>query len=180
MTKQIARKCFAGAGSVAVLAAAWIGATMLRPPVSKAFTLIEMPATVFPEVSAAAGQNIMVCANNMAGDGSVRALIGLLDVADSTRFVPGTTPTAVSLDVNKGSCALLLPAVQTTVNADIIAIRTGIPAIFFQTGTQAHGGGGGAGKTFNASVQLVGPNGAITVLPPAFSANLLLPAVQLP
>src|SRR5690349_8834742 len=108
MKLQISRKYFAGAGSVALLAAAWIGASLVRPTPSNAFTLIEMPAWVFPEVTANADQNFQVCANNMAGDGSVRMIIGVLDIADSTRFLPGTTPMTVDLNPSRGSCVALL------------------------------------------------------------------------
>jgi hypothetical protein len=183
MKLQISRKYFAGAGSLAVLAAAWFGATLLRPQVSKAFTLIEMPAWVFPEITANPGQNIMACANNLGGDGSVDMIIAVLDVADSSKFLAGTTPTRVALNPSKGSCALLLPAVQTTANGDLLpAVRTGIPVIFLgnQAGTHSSGGGGGAGKGILASIQLVGPNGAVTATTPTFNPNLLLPAVNLP
>jgi hypothetical protein len=182
MTLNNVRKYVAGAGSVAVLATLWIAASLIRPPASKAITGVEMPAWVFPPIAAAAGQNFMVCANNLTGDGSVRVLIGLLDVADSSRFLPGTTPMSMTLDANKGSCSLLLPAVQVTTGALVPAVRSGIPAVFYQTGgsTNAAGGGGGAGRGLLASVQLVGPNGTVTMVTPTLMPNLLLPAVSLP
>ena len=138
-----------------------------------------MPAFVFPAITAQSNENMMLCTNNLAGDGSVRVLIGLLDVADSTRFVHGTTPITASLDQQKGGCSLLLPAVHPAAAALAPApARTGIPAIFL-TGAHSAGGGGGAGKGLVSSLQLVAADGSVRFLTtPTLMDGVSLPAAN--
>ena len=180
-TRVLRKKWFAGGCSAAALAGIWFGTAVFRPSVSKAITAVEMPAFVFPEVTAQSNENLMLCTNNLLGDGSVRVLIGLLDVADSTHFVAGTTFLNTSLDRQKGGCSLLLPAVHPT--AGTLApppARTGIPVIFVVgPGVSAAGGGGGAGRGLLSSVQLVEADGSVRlVMSPTLMDRVGLPAVQ--
>jgi hypothetical protein len=180
MNRLVIRKWLAGGVSVSAAAGLWIGAALVRPSVSKAITAVEMPAYVFPEVTFTSGQKLMVCTNNLLGDGSVRALIGLLDVADSSRLVPGTTTTSVALDAHRGGCALLLPAVRPTVDAlTAVPVTTGIPAVFLIGLNSASGGGGGAGRGLISSAQVVEADGSVRLLiTPTLMERVGLPAVQ--
>lgn len=166
-----------GAGcSSAALAGMWMLTAMVHPSVSKAITMVEMPALVFPAVTAQPNESLMLCTNNLFGDGSVRTLIGLLDVADSSRFVRGTTGIPGSLDLRKGGCVVLLPAVMPEVGALApVPARTGIPVIFV-AGANANAPGS---KGLVASVQLVTADGSVRhVTTPTMVDRVLLPAVQ--
>jgi len=154
---------------------------MVHPSVGNAFTLIERPALVFPEITAQSNENIVLCTNNMATNASVQAVVGLVDVADSTRFLRGTTPVSASLDPQKGGCFLLLPAIHPTVDNAVLPARTGTPVIFIggADANSATGGGGGAAKGLVSSVQLVGADGSVKVVTtPTSIDKMLLPAVQ--
>jgi len=166
------------------MAGIWFGAAAIfRPSVGKAFTLIERTAYVFPEITAGSTEKLMLCTNNLTGDGSVSLLIGLLDVADSTRFL--ATPVSAPLNPQQGGCSLLLPAVQVTAATGALTTpaRTGIPVVFIMGGgANAYSvGGGGAGKGLLSSVQLVEADGSVKLITTAsLMDGLLVPAVNLP
>ena len=182
--KTVCKKWFAVAASAAAVAGLWFGAAIFHPSVSKAFTLIERTGFIFPEITAQSSERLMLCTNNLTGDGSVNVMIGLLDVADSTHFLAGTSPVSASLDPQRGGCSLLLPAVnQPAATALTAPARTGIPVIFIMgPGANANaGGGGGAGKGLVSSLQLVEADGSVRVLTtPVLMDTVGLPAVQLP
>ena len=165
--------------STAALAGVCLVTAMVHPQAARAITMVEMPALVFPEITAQANENIMLCVNNLTGDGSVRALIGLLDVADSSRFVRGTTSVPGSFDARKGACVLLLPAVRPT--TDVLAppaARTGIPVIYLTGAPSPNGAASVAGRGLLASVQLVAADGSVRlVVTPTLANGLLLPAI---
>jgi len=77
----------------------------------------------------------MLCLNNMA-DGPVGALIGLLDVADSTRARSPLTP--ISLAAHQGAC-LNLPITTTTADANSNA-HSAIAAVWVSNGSGADRG----------------------------------------
>jgi hypothetical protein len=182
MERTIVRsKWFATASSAVAMAGLWFGVAIFRPSTGKAFTLIERSGFIFPEVTVQGSDKLMLCTNNLTGNGNTQVLIGLLDVADSTRFLAGTSPVSASLNAQQGGCSLLLPAVQTT--AGILApVRTGIPVVFIMGGgSNQSGGGGGAGKGLLSSLQLLSGDGSVRLITtPTLMDGLLLPAVQLP
>lgn len=135
------------------------GTAMFHPSVSKAFTLIEKPAYLFPEVTTQPGQQLMFCTNNMAGDGSVDVLIGLVSVDDSTHFVAGTQPVTMSLNPEQGGCGLLLPR-KPGGGQD----TTGMPIIVLGRNVGSATGGGGAGKGLVSSVQLIDADGSVKLV----------------
>ena len=176
--KMTIDKCFRAACVAVPVAGLCLGISMMRPTVSRAFTLIERTAFVFPEITAQANENVMVCTNNLTGDGSVRAIIGVLDVADSTRFLPGTSPLVTSLDPRKGGCVLLLPAVHTAGTLTPPPARTGIPVIFLAGPETSNGGGAAMGKGLVSSAQLVEADGSVRVATaPTMVENVALPAL---
>jgi hypothetical protein len=155
------------AGSVAAVALCLIGSIAV-PRAVKAFTLIEMPAWVFPEITVEPSQVPMLCANNM-GDGSVRGLIGLLNVADATASV--TPLQAVAFGPHQGTC-MLLPAVQTTANG-VPAAATIIPLIAIQ-------GAPGQAQNVVASIQLRDAAGTHFVTSPTFMNSIPTPGALVP
>ncbi|SPF56246.1 exported hypothetical protein [Candidatus Sulfopaludibacter sp. SbA4] len=162
-------KWFAGAVSAAAMAGLWFGAALFRPSAAKAFTLTAMPAWVFPEVTAQTGENLMLCTNNLTGDGTTQAIIAVLDVADSAHYLANTTPLSMPIGPQKGQCSLLLPAVRTE------GARTGIPVIFVMPGANIAGFGGGAGRGLVSSLQLVGADGSVKlVTTPTYMDGLLV------
>jgi hypothetical protein len=106
-------KWLAGGALVALLAICWIAAVMIKPPQAQAFTLIELSAFVFNPVEITGNQVGEVCAVNW-GDGSISALVGLLEVADTTKAASPIQ--SVELKAHTSSC-FALPAVQSTAAA---------------------------------------------------------------
>jgi hypothetical protein len=149
---------------------------MVRPPVSKAFTLVEMPAFVFPEVTVQGSQVPMLCMNNM-GDGSVRTLIGLLDVADSSKAMSPLIP--ITLGAHQGTCALL-PAVRPGPTTGAPGPASAIAAIFVSAGdaNASATGGGGAGKGLVSSLQVRDEGGTRFVVTPIFMTGVTVPAAS--
>lgn len=96
------------AGMVLLLALGWIGIAMVRPPASQAVTMMEMPAFTFNPVEISSTQTGELCTVNW-GDGSINALIGLLDVADTTKAISPVQ--SVELKSHTSTC-VALPAVQ--------------------------------------------------------------------
>ena len=75
MKKTIAgHKRLSGVATIAVLVSLYMAASMLKPPPSKAFTLVEAPGAVFAPIVVFRGQKVRLCSNNLFGDGSVRLL----------------------------------------------------------------------------------------------------------
>src|SRR5262249_8849199 len=131
-------------------------------------------AFVFPEITAASNETVVLCTNNLTGEAAVRAVVGMLDVAESTRFLPTTTPVSASIDQQKGGCFVLLPAVQPNPNGLTPPVMTGIPAMFV-TGANENT----AGKGLVSSLQLVGADGSVKLITsPTLLSNVLVPAVQ--
>ena len=164
-----------------------LAVTILQPMVSKAApTSVEFTAAVFPAITVQRNENVLLCTNNLSSDGALVLLIGLLDVADSSRFALGTQPVQVTLDRHKGACAMLLPVAQNSVTP--AGARTGIPAIFILQGggSRGFGDGGGAGRVESSiplasSVQLLGMDGSVkAVASPGVRSDVTLPAVQRP
>src|SRR5579863_10327392 len=159
------QKCFAAAFSAAALGGVWLATAIFHPSVSKAFTLIEKPAYVFPEVTVQPGENMMLCSNNLVGGGSTTMIIAVLDVADSTRLLPGTTPMTVTHNQQQGSCSLLLPAVRTAAGTlASSSVMTGIPVMYILGGPNAAGASAVAGPGQLSSVQVVQADGSVRVV----------------
>lgn len=161
--------------SVVLLAGIWVALAILRPPVSKASTLNEMQAFVFPQVTLVGGQVAEICGTNM-GDGSISGLVGLLDTADTSQAL---VETPFTFDARKGSCMHLsaagipsgAPGPPTTTPPR--NERTVIAFFAFNSTTQWQI----QGKTFIASLQV--RDGASNTL--RFAAvPTFLPAVQIP
>ncbi len=174
------QKCFAAACSAAALGGVWLATAIFHPSVSKAFTIIEKSAYVFPEVTIQPGENMMLCSNNLVGGGSTTMIIAVLDVADSTRLLAGTTPVTVTHNQQQGACSLLLPAVRTAAGTiSTSSAMTGIPVMFVIAGPNAAGASTVAGPGQLSSVQVVQADGSVrAVVTPTFMNNVLLPAVQ--
>ncbi len=166
------RTIFAVGSSAALLAGAWFAGAMLHPSVGKAITAVEMPAFVFPEVTVQGSQVPMLCASHMA-DGSVRTLIGLLDVADNSRSMGPLMP--FTFGPHQGACVNL--PVARPVTAVGAAMATAIPVIVI-LGSNESGGGGGAGKTFVASVQVRDEGGTRFVVTPSFMNAVSVPTTS--
>jgi len=153
------------AGSAVALGAI-LAVSLCWPRAGKAFTLIEMPAWVFPEITVQANQNTVLCANNMA-DGSVRAIIGVLNVADATTSVAPLQ--TVTFGARQGTC-MLLPAVQRTANG---APATIIPIIAVASAP-------GQAQNLNASIQLMDASGTHVVTTPTFMNSISTPGALVP
>lgn len=166
MKKTLVRhKWLTAACSVVLIAGVWLAAMLVKPPASKAAAPPEFPAFVFPPVSlGGGGVNAELCAANM-GDGSVRdALIGLLDVGDTTKALFETKK--VSFEAHTGKCmSLIPPAARGHSSTDSV-----IPFVAFQNSQTWDI----SGKAFNASIQVERGNSR-QVLTPMF-----LPALQIP
>ena len=160
--------------STFLLAGVWFGATLVRPQVSKAITAVEMPAFVFPLVSLQGSQTPMLCMNNM-GDGSVRTLIGLLEVADSGRAVSPLLP--VTLAAHQGTCVNLATGRGPTSAGSTVTL---LPAVFVAAGNDnAAGGGGGTGKGLVSSLQGRDDAGTRFVVTPTLMNQVTVPTASL-
>src|SRR5579864_2590618 len=98
----------AAAGFVVLMAICWVAIMMVKPPTTKAFTLIELPAFVVNPIDISPNQVGELCAVNW-GDGSLNALVGLLDVTNTT--TAASPIQSVELKAHTSQC-FALPAVQ--------------------------------------------------------------------
>jgi hypothetical protein len=104
----------------------------------------------------------------------VRALIGLLNVADSSTARGPILP--VGLASHQGTCMTLGAQNPTSVPSRFSAI-----AIIAIQGANASGGGGGAGRGLVSSLQLVEADGSVRlVVSPFFAQNVPVPPANLP
>lgn len=166
------KKLLAGAAIVTALAMVWVGILMLRPPTSKAFTLIEMPVYSFAPIEVSSNETAEVCSINW-GDGTVNILIGLLMPSDTTK----SASPIHSLEVKPhSSLCMALPAVQTpATNAGAPNFILPFVAVRNVNGNGNGDGGGERLRTFRVSLQLL-DGGATKFVHP----GELLPAVQVP
>ena len=159
-------KWLAGGALIALLAVCWMAAVMIKPPHAQAFTLIEMPAFTFNPVELGANQVGEVCAVNW-GDATISALIGLLEVADTTKSASPIQ--SVELKAHTSSC-FALPAVQRpTAAAGTIAWTFPFLAVRHSANWTARQ------RDLTVSLQVLDGGSTKFVVPATF-----LPAVQLP
>jgi hypothetical protein len=159
-------KWLAGGALVALLAVCWMAAVMIKPPQAQAFTLIEMPAFTFNPVEIGLNQVGEVCAVNW-GDATISALIGLLDVADTTKSASPIQ--SVELKAHSSSC-FQLPAVQRPTTA-----AATIPWTFPFVAVRHSAQWNAKQKDLTVSLQVLDGGSTKFVVPGTF-----LPAVQLP
>jgi hypothetical protein len=161
------RTILAGACSALVMGGI-LTVAMLKPQTSNAFTLNPAGIFVFPQVTVSPGQQAKLCVSNM-GDGSVDALIGLLNVLDTSRT---TSSTSMTFGPHQGTC-ILLPAIRAAGVAGTAPTAepdTTIAIIAVLTKGKAY-------ENLNSSLQIMNPTGTQFVLSPSFNPNLLVPAV---
>jgi hypothetical protein len=142
----------------------------LSPRESEAFTMIERSAWVLgPGLLSSAGQTAHLCVANM-GDGSVRVLMGFLNVL-GTRTVLSSMH--VTLAAGGGAC-------HDFTNVSVTA-PTGDPTAVELVGFVAEmGSGGGTGKAIQSLASSLEIMNNSDSLGRVFLIGLLLPAVQLP
>ena len=159
-------KWLAGGALVALLAICWMAVVMIKPPNAQAFTLIEMPAFTFNPVEIGLNQVGEVCAVNW-GDGTISALIGLLDIADTTKSASPIQ--AVELKAHASQC-FQLPAVQRPTTA-----AATIPWTFPFLAVRHTATWNARQRDLTVSLQVLDGGSTKFVVPATF-----LPAVQVP
>ena len=152
-------------GSGSLLAKASVALALIAT--SRAATLTELQAFVFPPVTLSGAETVQVCGTNMSESAApVEGLIAVVDATDTTKLLGKTI--SFSLAAGKGSC-MNVPSVlraQLAEGSNVVVI------LAFQNSTTWNAT---VGKAFVSSLLVKSGGNLRAVLTPMF-----IPAIQVP